>query len=130
MIESNCLCVFKFNKTCLYCIHWESEYWLTCDHSLCDNCTMLYEQSINDMKYRFIISLCLRCLSRVSFIIDFLSLTMRLIIVAIDNDDMHDEILIEFLMLMQKSLKSQCFFQDFVNLVMRISFNELILIVM
>lgn len=121
MSESSRLCVIKSNRTCLYCIHRGAEHRPVCGHSLCDNCTMLYGEPATDVEYRFTVSLCHLCLSRVPLVVDILPPTMHPSVIGIDGGGVRGGIPIEFLMLVQESLGPECPLQILVDLAVGVS---------
>lgn len=116
MSRSGHFCVLKSNRTCLYCLVRAAQHPTVCGHPPCDICAQRFGAPAVDVEYRFTISQCCHCLSRVPCAIDILPPTMNPTALAIDGGGVRGVIPLEFLGLLQEQLGPKCRLQDLVDL--------------
>jgi hypothetical protein len=104
------------NQFCLYCLVRPAQHSMACHHALCDLCPQLFGTPASHEEYRFSMSTCLICHSRVTLVIDVLPPTMNPTILAIDGGGVRGGIPLEYLLLIQESLGRDCRIHDLIDL--------------
>ncbi|KAL4960580.1 patatin-like phospholipase family protein [Aspergillus stella-maris] len=111
---------------CLYCLIHSAQHCQKCHHAICDNCAQIFGEPATDAEYQFTVSICIICLSRENLVINVLPPTMDPSVLAIDGGGVRGVIPLEFLILIQESLGSDCMLHELVDLTVGTSSGGLI----
>ncbi|KAB8069859.1 patatin-like phospholipase [Aspergillus leporis] len=104
------------DQICLYCLVRPAQHSQACGHTVCDLCPQLFGVPAPEAEYRFTMSMCLLCQSQATTVIDVLPPTMNPTVLAIDGGGVRGGIPLEYLLLIQESLGSECRLADLVDL--------------
>jgi hypothetical protein len=110
----------KSSKTCLYYLVRIPQYILSCGYLVCNTYVKTFRKGALGAKYKFTISECI--LYRAGSLTALIKpLTYGVRILGIDGGGIRGVVPLEFLILLQKTLGSECKLQDFFNLTVGIS---------
>ena len=65
--SSKLIANIKTNLTCLGCVLQAPEHLLSCGHSLCDNCLLIFATGVPSAEYHFKLDVCIRCQQKARF---------------------------------------------------------------
>ena len=88
------------------------EHVFTCEHAVCDVCLQIFELSVEDQESCFRLIECIVCTQRVFIMKRIKSPTADARILSIDDEDIRDVVLLEFLRLLQNVLESTLSLHD------------------
>ncbi|KAK5163302.1 hypothetical protein LTR04_002627 [Oleoguttula sp. CCFEE 6159] len=120
----------KCNKSCLYCLLRSPEHVLDCGHAICDTCVRIFGKAMIGMEHHFSIDRCLLCVSRGSLEAKLKPPTSGVRLLSIDGGGTRGVVPLEFLMLLQEKLGSECALQDFFDLALGTSSGGLIVLIL
>ncbi len=114
----------KSNNTCLCCLSRKLKNTLFCEHTLCDVCVRIYEDEMFIMKCQYHIDTCLLCHFE-NRIVRLKSFSVDDRIISIDEENMHDVILLEKLIIIQDIMRLKLKLQDLFDIAFDISVDKL-----
>ena len=116
----------KSNKTCLYCLRRSPELALTCGHSVCDVCLLLFGRRVQSSSSQYELAQCILCVRKGTVIGKLKPPTAAARILSIDGGGVRGVIPLEYLNLLQEMLGPGVQLQDFFDLAFGTSSGGLI----
>ena len=105
-------CQLKSNRTCFFCLRRKPEHVLTCEHTVCDICVILFGLPVAQKEYHYDIEACILCCTKGRLVAKVKPPTAGARILSIDGGGVRGVIPLEFLGLLQRFLGSDLVLQD------------------
>lgn len=102
----------KSKKTCLKCLVRIPQHVLSCGHSICDTCFKIFGKGILGQEHKFTLSECVLCREGPSTEVMLKPPTCGSRILGIDGGGTRGVVPLEFLLLLQETLGSDCVLTD------------------
>ena len=96
----------KSHRTCLFCLRRKPEHVLTCEHTICDICVVIFGTSLNGKQHQYRIDSCPLCLSKGRLVARLKPKTAGVRILCVDGGGVRGVVPLEYLALLQKLLGS------------------------
>jgi hypothetical protein len=94
----------KTNLTCFGCLGQEPEHLLSCGHSFCDNCLLIFATGLPGAEYHFKLDTCLWCHQQVQFISRVKPPPAGIRVISVDGGGTRGAVPLESLCLLQTLL--------------------------
>ncbi|KAL6716956.1 hypothetical protein ACLMJK_004869 [Lecanora helva] len=103
----------KSHRSCLFCLRRKPEHVLTCEHAICDTCTVIFGSSVLGKERRFEIDSCILCVTKGRVVADLKPRTAGVRVLSVDGGGVRGVVPLEFLGLLQEIMGPDLSLQDF-----------------